>query len=104
MGTSLSITASMGSAELLELPWHLPLEKWPKETVAALPKGISRHTVRFVHLGPHIVAIKERPRRWRSENMTCCENWADSMFRVWNRWQLSQDELTHRVNPSLRLS
>jgi hypothetical protein len=59
MGTSLSITASMGSAELLELPWHLPLEKWPKETVAALPKGISRHTVRFVHLGPHIVAIKE---------------------------------------------
>ncbi len=49
----------MGSAELLELPWDLPLEKWPKAAVAALPKGISRHIVRFVHLGPHIVAIKE---------------------------------------------
>ena len=59
MSASLSITASMGSAELLELPWDLPLEKWPKAAVAALPKGISRHIVRFVHLGPHIVAIKE---------------------------------------------
>ena len=49
----------MGSAELLELPWDSPLEKWPKAAVAALPKGISRHIVRFVHLGPHIVAIKE---------------------------------------------
>ena len=59
MSASLSITASMGSAELLELPWDSPLEKWPKAAVAALPKGISRHIVRFVHLGPHIVAIKE---------------------------------------------
>ena len=59
MSGSLSITASVGSAELLELPWGLPLEKWPKDTVAALPKGISRHIVRFIHLGPQIVAIKE---------------------------------------------
>jgi len=59
MSASLSITASMGSAELLELPWDSPLEKWPKAAVAALPKGISRHIVRFVRLGPHIVAIKE---------------------------------------------
>ena len=59
MSASLSITASMGSAELLELQWDSPLEKWPKAAVAALPKGISRHIVRFVHLGPHIVAIKE---------------------------------------------
>lgn len=59
MSASLSITASMGSAELLELPWDSPLERWPKAAVAALPKGISRHIVRFVHLGPHIVAIKE---------------------------------------------
>jgi len=59
MSGSLSITASVASAELLELPWGLPLEKWPKDTVAALPKGISRHIVRFIHLGPQIVAIKE---------------------------------------------
>lgn len=59
MSHSLAITASVASAELLELPWALPLENWPKETVAALPKGISRHTVRFIYMGKHIVAIKE---------------------------------------------
>ncbi|AVG24630.1 lipopolysaccharide kinase [Pontimonas salivibrio] len=55
----LSIQAAQPSPELLELPWELPLEAWPEETVAALPKGISRHIVRFVHLGDHIVAVKE---------------------------------------------
>jgi hypothetical protein len=44
---------------LLDLPWALPLEIWPEETIAALPKGISRHLVRFVHLSGYIVAIKE---------------------------------------------
>jgi hypothetical protein len=44
---------------LLDLPWSLPLELWPDETIATLPKGISRHLVRFVHFGGHIVAIKE---------------------------------------------
>jgi hypothetical protein len=59
MSSSLSITASVASAELLELPWGTPLEKWPDVNVAALPKGISRHIVRFVHMGKHIVAVKE---------------------------------------------
>jgi hypothetical protein len=59
MSHSLAITASVASAELLELPWELPLEDWPEETVAALPKGISRHTVRFIYMGKHIVAVKE---------------------------------------------
>ena len=59
MSASLSITASVASPELLELPWDVPLELWPDENVAALPKGISRHTVRFIYLGKHIVAVKE---------------------------------------------
>ncbi|MGZ0243177.1 MAG: DUF4032 domain-containing protein, partial [Actinomycetales bacterium] len=37
----------------------LPLEDWPKENIAALPKGLSRHTVRFAHLNDHVIAIKE---------------------------------------------
>jgi hypothetical protein len=56
---SLSIQAAQPSPELFDLPWNVPLESWPEETIAALPKGISRHVVRFVHLGDHIVAIKE---------------------------------------------
>jgi len=59
VSTSISITASVASPELLDLPWDIPLEEWPDENVAALPKGISRHTVRFIYLGKHIVAVKE---------------------------------------------
>jgi len=59
MAPSLSITAATVEPALLDLPWHLPLEDWPKETIAALPKGLSRHTVRFAHLGEHVIAIKE---------------------------------------------
>ncbi|MDQ0893070.1 DUF4032 domain-containing protein [Agromyces ramosus] len=59
MSGSLSITSAMADPALLDLPWDLPLEAWPNDTIAALPKGISRHLVRFAHLGAHVVAIKE---------------------------------------------
>jgi hypothetical protein len=57
--SSLDITAATVEPELLDLPWHLPLEDWPTEAIAALPKGLSRHTVRFAHLNDHVIAIKE---------------------------------------------
>jgi hypothetical protein len=57
--SSLDITAATVEPALLDLPWHLPLEDWPTENIAALPKGLSRHTVRFAHLNDHVVAIKE---------------------------------------------
>jgi hypothetical protein len=59
MASALSITSAMPDPALLDLPWNLPLELWPDETIAALPKGISRHLVRFVHLGGYVLAIKE---------------------------------------------
>ncbi|HEY6800562.1 MAG TPA: DUF4032 domain-containing protein, partial [Agromyces sp.] len=59
MSGSLSITSAMADPALLDLPWDLPLESWPSDTIAALPKGISRHLVRFAHLAGHVVAIKE---------------------------------------------
>ena len=59
MSSSLEITAATVEPELLDLPWHLPLEDWPAENIAALPKGLSRHTVRFAHLNDHVIAIKE---------------------------------------------
>jgi hypothetical protein len=59
VSSALSITSAVPDPALLDLPWNLPLELWPDETIATLPKGISRHLVRFVHFGGHIVAIKE---------------------------------------------
>ncbi|MFM2020167.1 MAG: hypothetical protein RL718_748, partial [Actinomycetota bacterium] len=59
MPSTLNITAATAEPALLDLPWQLPLEDWPKENIAALPKGLSRHTVRFAHLEDHVIAIKE---------------------------------------------
>jgi len=56
---NLQITASAPDPALLDLPWDVPLEDWPAETLAALPRGISRHIVRFVRLSGRVIAIKE---------------------------------------------
>jgi hypothetical protein len=59
MSGSLNITSAVADPALLDLPWHMPLDAWPNESIASLPKGISRHLVRFAHLSGHVVAIKE---------------------------------------------
>ena len=47
------------SGVLLDLPWNIPLEEWPDEHLVALPRGISRHVVRFARAGDEVVAVKE---------------------------------------------
>ncbi|GAA1698507.1 DUF4032 domain-containing protein [Microbacterium sediminicola] len=59
MTNQLTITASTVEPALLELPWGTPLADWPNETIVSLPKGISRHLVRFVNLSGRVVAVKE---------------------------------------------
>jgi hypothetical protein len=46
-------------SDLLDLDWSLPLEQWPDSALVALPRGISRHVVRFARAGDEVVAIKE---------------------------------------------
>ncbi len=45
--------------DLLTLPWSTPLQDWPKEKLVSLPRGISRHVVRFVRIGGIVYAVKE---------------------------------------------
>jgi len=59
MTESLSITASSVDPGLLTLPWSTPLAEWPSSHIVFLPKGISRHLVRFANLSGRVVAIKE---------------------------------------------
>ena len=59
MSGSLRITSATADSALLDLPWNLPLDSWPDDAIAALPKGISRHLVRFAHLSGYVIAIKE---------------------------------------------
>ena len=59
MVESLTITARSVDAGLLSLPWSTGLDEWPSETIVSLPKGISRHLVRFANLSGRVVAVKE---------------------------------------------
>lgn len=47
------------NAKLLPLPWSTPLADWPENYLVALPRGISRHVVRFIHVGDEVFAAKE---------------------------------------------
>ena len=53
------VTAALTDTDLLFLPWATPLADWSEETTVALPKGISRHIVKFVRLHGIVYAIKE---------------------------------------------
>ncbi len=49
--------------DFLDLPWDQPLDTWTTDRLIDLPKGISRHTVRFVNYPEGIYAVKELPAR-----------------------------------------
>jgi hypothetical protein len=55
----LQLTAARDQPALLDLPWSVPLAQWPAEHLVALPRGISRHVVRFVRLAGRVYAVKE---------------------------------------------
>lgn len=59
MPRSLQITAASADPALLDLPWHVPLAEWPASVLAALPRGLSRHVVRFVKMSGRVIAVKE---------------------------------------------
>jgi hypothetical protein len=51
--------SSRPDSRLIPLPWELPLAEWPEENLVALPRGISRHVVRFIRVGSSVYAAKE---------------------------------------------
>ncbi|MFF9405139.1 DUF4032 domain-containing protein [Streptomyces anandii] len=63
MALQISATNPEHPALLLELPWGTPLEEWPEEYLVPLPRGISRHVVRYARAGEETVAVKELAER-----------------------------------------
>ena len=59
--TAPSLVIRAGHPDFLDLPWHLSVADWQLEQMIDLPKGISRHEVRFVDYPEGIYAIKELP-------------------------------------------
>lgn len=59
--TEPTLTIRAGGPNFLDLEWEKSITEWPAERLLELPKGISRHEVRFVAYDEGIFAIKELP-------------------------------------------
>lgn len=55
----LNVVSPQYAPTLLKMPWSLPLEQWSGDLLAALPRGISRHTVRLIAADGLVFAVKE---------------------------------------------
>lgn len=55
----MQFTSGPDPLELVKLPWSTPLEQWSSQLLVSLPRGISRHVVRFARIGGVVYAIKE---------------------------------------------
>lgn len=58
---AITIITRPGHPDFLDLPWDEPLASWDHERLVDLPKGISRHIVRFVQYESGTYAIKQLP-------------------------------------------
>jgi hypothetical protein len=58
-----SLNVRAGHPDFLDLDWESSIRDWTHPRLMDLPKGISRHEVRFVGYDEGIYAIKELPRR-----------------------------------------
>jgi hypothetical protein len=56
---ALRMTGAPDEPGLVDLPWSLPLRSWPADRLVGLPRGISRHVVRFVRVRDSVYAVKE---------------------------------------------
>jgi hypothetical protein len=61
---SYAFTAVGTNTELIGLPFDTPLADWPDELIVHVPRGISRHLVRFVEVGGEVFAVKEATDRY----------------------------------------
>ncbi len=62
-GGIVRLTTRPGHPDFSDLPWNLPLAAWDAacSRLVEVPRGLSRHDVRFVGYGSAIYAIKELP-------------------------------------------
>jgi hypothetical protein len=61
---SYAFTSVGPNAELIGLPFETALADWPDELIVHVPRGISRHLVRFVEVAGEVFAVKEATDRF----------------------------------------
>ncbi len=57
----LQMAAPAEHPHFLDLPWKLPLDAWTSDRLVEVPRGLSRHVVRFVNYEGRLYALKELP-------------------------------------------
>jgi len=63
MAEAVSLKIRPGHPDFLDLPWQRSITEWEGERFLDLPKGISRHEVRFMAYEQGIYVVKELPTR-----------------------------------------
>jgi hypothetical protein len=61
---SFRVTTLGTNTDVLTLPFDRPLAEWSDERIVYVPRGISRHIVRFVDMGGEVFAVKEATDRF----------------------------------------
>jgi Domain of unknown function (DUF4032)/Lipopolysaccharide kinase (Kdo/WaaP) family len=59
-----TLTTLGAATELLDLPFETPLADWTDRRLVQVPRGLSRHVVRFVRVYHEIYALKEANERY----------------------------------------
>ncbi len=70
--------AAQPDSRLITLPWATPLAEWPEENLVALPRGISRHVVRFVRVDSECTRSRSSWSSSHGMNTGCCAISRDS--------------------------
>ena len=80
--SSFVVTTLGTNTEVLTLPFDLPLAEWQDERIVYVPRGISRHVVRFVEAGGEVFAVKEATDRFVLREHTLLRSLAEHSVPV----------------------
>ncbi|MFY0406684.1 DUF4032 domain-containing protein [Solicola sp. PLA-1-18] len=98
------VLATRPSKEILALPWDRPLAQWGDRYEVPLARGIHRHVVRFVQLGPEVVVIKETRERYALGEYQMLRNLGRLNLPVVEPWGVvtgREDAGGHPIEPAL---
>ncbi|MBV9822779.1 MAG: DUF4032 domain-containing protein, partial [Actinobacteria bacterium] len=93
-----TITTFGAATELLDLPFDQPLADWQDPRLVQVPRGISRHVVRFVRAHNQIFAIKEATERYVTREHHLLRELAEASVPVVEAFGTVQDRSDHDGN------
>ncbi len=93
-----TITTLGAATELLNLPFDKPLAEWADPRMVQVPRGISRHVVRFLRAHNQIFAFKEATERYVLREHHLLRELADASVPVVDAFGMVTDRSDHSGN------